>query len=216
MCERPKLVLAIGSSGGYGTFARIMKNLDPHAYGTGAIYLAEHLSIYSANRLEQSFLENGRMHVNGRDFKDVTEGMRLERGGLYLQPDVYERAGERDSILVLGKNGGRGLRFLRRRPDTTHMGLSYSILNALYAGYGDDMMLVCLSGCENDGASALERIGNMNGNGIPSIVIQDPYNADEGNMPQRMIDEAERLHLPHLALMPEEIGGEINRFLDSF
>jgi hypothetical protein len=78
------------------------------------------------------------------------------------------------------------------------------------------MMLVCLSGCKKDGTSALERIGNVNGNGIPSIVIQDPYNADEGSMPQRMIDAAKRLHLPHLVLLPEEIGGEINSFFDSF
>jgi chemotaxis response regulator CheB len=221
-CKRPPLVLAIGSRGGYAAFQRIVNNVDPAASRRGAIYLAEHLDMYYAEPIERPFFEDAlgdaQTRGNGRRIREVAEGMRLECGGFYLQQGIYENHRNGERIFVLEGDGGEGVRFVSRPADPVMMGLSYSTISAIDAGYGKgimhgkDIMLVCLSGCGYDGASALERVGKANG--IPSVLIQDPENAKERHMPDAMIEEAKRLGIPRMVLLPEEIGGEINRFLE--
>lgn len=212
--ERPPLVLAVGSLGGYKAFREVMESVDPKILrdGPGSIYFVEHLPRGLSGWMELAAVQ---MHFR-RGLKKAAEGMKLERGGLYLQPDVYEEFGERDHILILGENGdGDGLRFLKKEPDGYRMGLSYSILGALDAGYRDGMMLVGLSGYGDDGSKALEGVRELEerGEGLPRIAIQQPDSAEVCQMPTCMISKAKFLNLPHDVLPPAGIGLEINLFL---
>lgn len=202
--ERPPLVMAIGSRGGYKAFIEVMSHVEPEISGRGSIYLAEHCT---PNIPEMDKLETFGIHL-----KRVRNDMKLETGKLYLQSGVYETGKGR--ILIIGRRGNDDeLRFLETERHERLGGLSWSIKSAIEAGYGgEDMLIACLNGCGRDGSSALFEIRGK----TPHILIQDPATADFDSMPREMEETAEAFGLPHMVLPPAEIGLEISRFFGSF
>jgi chemotaxis response regulator CheB len=211
--ERPRLVIAIGSSGGYEAFAKSMRYVDPDASRAGAIYLAEHVGDDFLGRAE---LLNASTRM-GRDFVRAEDGMRLEKGGLYFQSRIYQECGKGNPLLVIGQNGDeQGPRFVGRPPHGYRMGMDFTLESALEADYWGDLMIVGLSGCGGDGSRALGRVKELDGRGggYPRIIIQEPKSARMPQMPLKMMLMARFLGIPHRIYRPKKIGREINRFFE--
>jgi len=201
--SRPKLVMALGSSGGYRAFLDIMQSVDPELKRNGAIYFLEHVG--------PSDEERDLYKEAGIDMDDslVDDGRVLD-SRLHFQPHVYEVRGQRDYVHVIAPDSkNTKLLFRQVKPDKRMLGFSYNIRNAFDAGYADDIMLIFMSGMGDDGLNAFDYAKERKS----KILIQEPETAIIEESPMIMMRGAIYSKTPHLVLEPGEIGNRINNFM---
>lgn len=201
--ERPRLVLAIGSFGGYRAFGEVMENVDAEISRKGAIYFVEHLG---PRKEDIKFFENIGIHLPAAK---ISNGTDLERGKFYLCPGHLKMKIKRIYTLSIGKDkDGGNLCFRDFEIPLSEIRLfSFNIKKAMKAGYGNDMLITVLSGYDDDGCDFIVQAKERGS----KIIIQDPKTAIVGQLPKNA-KGAINSGSKHV-LGPEEIGYEINEFL---
>lgn len=201
--EKPKLVMALGSSGGYRAFLSVMNDVDPEMMKNGTIYFVDHVGPTG---------EEIKMYEDaGLDFLGnmVRNREKLKKGTVKFQHDAYGVFEDDRRIKLITKNG-KGLNFMNRKASKDYMGLAYSIKSALNSGYGKDMMAVFLSGAGDDGCDVLDDLEKNGSN----VIIQEPETAIIDQLPRNIM-----LRYAYAGggkvMEPNRIGEEINRFLYS-
>ncbi|MCD6496305.1 MAG: hypothetical protein J7K54_03480 [Candidatus Aenigmarchaeota archaeon] len=199
---KPKLVMALGSSGGYRAFLDIMENVDPDMIKNGMIYLVDHVG---PTEEEISMYNEKGFDVIGNT---VRHREKLRSGTVKFQHDAYETYDEDRRIMVISPNR-KGLHFVERKADRKMMGLSYSVKSALDSGYGQDMMTLFLSGAGDDGCGV---IGDLRESGS-KVIIQEPGTAIIGELLWNALYRSMYSDIPPMVIEPKKISGEINDFL---
>ncbi|MBN2042300.1 MAG: hypothetical protein JW754_00675 [Candidatus Aenigmarchaeota archaeon] len=202
--ERPKLVMALGSTGGYLGMWEVMDSVDPEAMKKGTIYFIEH-EMYTS--LYKKMFDRIGIYL---DENTVRGDTLLENGRFYMYPGVFVERDKRVHVLSLHKTVKDEIIFLeseiprKKRFMPGKKVMDFNIDQALKAGYGDDMMVVFLSGFFNDGCYSIERAKKR---GVKTL-IQAPKTALKEEMP---VNANGKVNVGFRT--PEEIGLEINGFL---
>lgn len=206
--ERPKLVMLLGSSGGYKAFRDVMDHVDYEAVknSEGSIYLVEHLwpnprDLFLSRKSGIKLFRS-----------KVRDGKKLESGKLYIYPNAYEDFSWFRRTYTINPNGNGGeLQFMRTCPPGKYLAFTHSIKSAIEAGYGEDMMVAFLSGLGLDGFSGLDAI-KENGS---KLVFQHPASARCPYIIKELSMRACEIGLDYGALYPHGLGTRINEFLES-
>jgi hypothetical protein len=201
---RPRLAIYLGSLGAYAHLKRVLETIEARDRGRGAMYFMEH-----TNPTLNDILGFKNLDIELADC-EVSHGIVLEDGGFYFQPMVYEHPIE-GAINVIDKSDEGRLFFRHSDSSVKSMGFGYSLKRALYSGYGEDMMVIFLSGRGKDGCDALDYVKKKGSH----VLVQDPESTNIRELPDSAIREAERIELEHKVLHPYEIGPEVGRFLSS-
>jgi hypothetical protein len=198
--KRPRLVMALGSRGGYEAFETALGDSYPSIASRGAVYLVEH--VYPSMDVVPRYIAK-RINLKA---SIVEEGRELKEG-FHLYPGVKDKF-EQPRPIAIGKGGDEVLKFARyaEQPEL-HTIFTFQINKALAAGYGKDMMISVLSGSGGDGCDVLEKAkkaGTM-------IVVQEPRTI-KTSMERMMPNNAKQTGFIDFELPTEGIGQKIKDF----
>jgi len=206
--KKPRLVMALGSRGGYLAFKQVMEELYRDILKKGAVYLVEHRHRPENEGLVLDFESMG-MELNAHEVRD---GMLLENGFFFCPGIVHER--DKVPSTAIKEDEKSGLvcfHYFETHPQFYRM-FTFQIEKALQAGYGEDLLIAFLSGHGDDGCDVLEKSRK----GGSKLIIQDPDTAAVGTMPKTVITMANLSGMEegkdYEVLPPGEIGYRINDF----
>lgn len=204
---RPPLVLLMGSRGSYEDCFDVMKNVNLRINNKGAIYFVSHIKPEKPKTIK-NFREMG-IRLNESTVKD---GMPLEKGRFYLHPYAYEFSeyDERDNFVAIEKNGGDGLFFSKTPFHDEFRSLSYTMMKAIEAEYGEDMLIGFLGGCGSDGSE--EAVLSVVKTAKPRILVANQVSYSH-NIPKNFMRNAGKIGLMYENMSLERMGAVVNDFL---
>jgi len=188
--EKPFPIVIIGASaGGLSPFERFLSVL-PSKFGFALVFM-QHLSPRHKNLLPELL----RSRVPGLKIEEVSEGLAMLPGILYLCPPAREVRIEKGSFRVTS-----------RPRQHTHLPID-ELLISLSEDAPERAIAVILSGAGTDGARGVQAVKTQGG----TVFIQDPATAEYPDMPLAAINTGQTDGV----FPPESIAAEILRFHDS-
>ena len=188
--EKPFPIVIIGASaGGLSPFERFLSVL-PSKFGFALVFM-QHLSPRHKNLLPELL----RSRVPGLKIEEVSEGLAMLPGILYLCPPAREVRIEKGSFRVTS-----------RPRQHTHLPID-ELLISLSEDAPERAIAVILSGAGTDGARGVQALRTQGG----TVFIQDPATAEYPDMPLAAINTGQTDGV----FPPESIAAEILRFHDS-
>ncbi|RJQ23280.1 MAG: PAS domain S-box protein [Nitrospiraceae bacterium] len=177
-------IVAIGASAGGLNSIQCFLNVLPKDLGFAIVFL-QHLSHKHGNLLP-GLLRSGRPSI---DIKEITDGMEVLPGRLYLCPPGVELRIEKGVLHTAPLSGGH-----------FHLPIDEFFIS-LAEDAGERAIAVIFSGAGTDGARGIHEIKNAGG----TVFVQAPATAEFPGMPLAAIDTGKADGV----LSPEEIAAEI-------
>ncbi|MBN2042687.1 MAG: hypothetical protein JW754_02675 [Candidatus Aenigmarchaeota archaeon] len=182
--ERPRLAFFMGSRGGHRAFYESVDGYLKRLKSKGSVYFLEHIPhSHDSSALGRRFAKN--LTKNHAREGTVLEGKKL----FYNCHDVtvHELSRGETNIYVPLKSNGNivfSRKYVNTEPADMRQEFNYSIRSLLDCGYGEDMVLIILSGNGDDGSFAL---GMAKERGA-KVIIQDPETASNPKIPENAIE----------------------------
>ncbi len=188
--SKPFSIVAIGASaGGFEALERFFAVLP--ADFDFAIVFMQHFSPKQHTLLPDVL----RSMMPGLDIVEVSDGLEIRPGRLYLCPPGQETSVEKGFFRVSNREG-----------DHVHLSIN-EFFTSLAEDMGERAIAVVLSGNGADGAMGVETVRAAGG----TVFVQDPGTAENGEMPIAAINTGQMDGV----LPPAEIAREIVKLLDS-
>ena len=170
-------MIVIGASLGGTTALRTLFAALP-GRPCAAVAVAQHRHRNSTDRFAEMLRGSSGLRIF-----DAEDGMRLDRGTIYLAPPDYHLLIDR-GVLKLSTEGP--VQYTRPSIDV--------LFESAADSYGRKLVAVVLTGSNNDGAAGARRIRDKGG----VVMVQDPKTAEAPAMP-----EAAAAHADLIGTLPE-------------
>ena len=162
------IVIGVGASaGGLEAFKTLLKGLpDEHDM---VLILVQHLDPDHESLMPELLSAKTRTPV-----QSVKDGMKIERGHIYLMPPGHELEMDGDILKLVEFSSPRGL----RRPIDR-------FFSSLSTAHGENAVAVILSGTGSDGANGARDVKGQGG----LVFVQTPEEAQYDGMPQAVVQQ---------------------------